>query len=79
MSDADDSDQLASELLQLRREDRIDCASAYCTYCREKAGDCRPVPVIGRDHIPALCDDCFTTLNKRGRIDNARTQRVLMP
>jgi len=74
-----DSENQASELLQLRREGRMDCASSYCTYCREKAGDCRPVPVVGRDHIPALCSDCFMTLNQRDRIDNPRTQRVLMP
>jgi len=57
----------------------IDSAGHSCSYCRELKHDCRPVAVVNREFIPALCDGCYRALDDAGRLDHARDREVFFP
>lgn len=60
-------------------EENIDGAGTDCTYCRQEKPDCRPVCVVNREFIPALCDECYVELREAGRLDMERDREVFMP
>jgi len=63
-------------LTQLRESGDGGFADTTCHYCREEKGDCRPIPIVGRQYVPALCDDCYVALSEEGRFDRPRDCRL---
>lgn len=66
-------------LTEVRERGAMDCANTDCTYCLRETGDCRPTPVKGRDYVPRLCNDCYTTLRDAGRLDRKRDRQLFFP
>ena len=62
-----------SELLTETREAGLGAvAGSECDYCRCETGDCRPMPVWGREYVPKLCDNCYCELRDAERLDHQR-------
>lgn len=70
---------MTDQLTKVRERGAMDCADTDCTYCRRETGDCRPTPVIGRDYVPRLCNDCYTELLNAGLIDWERDRELFFP
>lgn len=69
---------MTDDLTELRERDMMDCAGTGCTYCRERKL-ARPMPVDGREFVPALCDDCYGALRDAERLDYERDRAVFYP
>jgi len=65
-------------LSSLHEQGKITPAGDECTYCREEK-PCRPSAVVNREHIPALCDECFMAIREAGRYDVERDREVFHP
>lgn len=66
-------------LTEIRERGAMDCAGTDCTYCGEETGDCRPMPVDGRDYVPRLCNGCYRALDAAARLDRERDRQLFYP